>query len=60
MPAEPPPRPVEKDGAPTYPATAARQGQVVLRTRTRRVVFFGALVLFVVLVLIWGLLGYRG
>lgn len=39
-----------------YSGTEARQGQVVLTTRTRRWVFFGGLIAFVVLVFIWAAL----
>ena len=36
---------------PTYPAEKARQGEIILRTRMQRIVFFGGLVAMVVLAL---------
>jgi hypothetical protein len=39
-----------------YPAEKARQGEIVLRTRLQRIIFIGALVACVVLVLVLGLL----
>ena len=39
--------------SPGYPAEKARQGEIILRTRTRRIIFFGGLIglalLFVIL-----------
>jgi len=35
-----------------YSAEKARQGEIILRTRTRKIIFIGGLVLFVVVVLI--------
>ncbi len=39
-----------------YPADKARQGRIVLNTPTRRAVFFGGLIGFVVLALLVALL----
>jgi hypothetical protein len=41
---------------PPYPAELARGGEIILRTRLRRVIFFGGLIGVVVLVLLFGLL----
>jgi hypothetical protein len=35
-----------------YPAEKARQGEIILRTRARRIIFFGGLVAFVVMAII--------
>ena len=37
------------DGPKTYPAEKARQGEIVLNTRRRRMIFFGGLIGFVLL-----------
>jgi hypothetical protein len=42
----------ERQPANTYPADAARQGEIILRSRWQRIVFIGGLVGCVVLVLI--------
>jgi hypothetical protein len=47
----PPPRP-----APTLGGEEARQGRIILNTPTRRWIFFGGLVAFVLFVLIFGFL----
>jgi hypothetical protein len=39
-----------------YPAEKARQGRIVLNTPTRRVIFFGGLVLFVVVAVVASIL----
>jgi hypothetical protein len=36
-----------------YPAEKARQGQIILRTSARRAIFFGGLIGFVLLALIF-------
>ncbi|HWK68014.1 MAG TPA: peptide ABC transporter permease [Rhizobiaceae bacterium] len=48
-----------KDGSkqPTYDAEKVRQGEIILRTRTRRVIFISGLVGIVVLALLIALLG---
>ncbi|MET4697653.1 hypothetical protein ABIE65_000664 [Constrictibacter sp. MBR-5] len=40
---------------PTYAADEVRQGEIILRTRTRRIVFIGGLVGFVIFAMIFGL-----
>lgn len=46
-------RPGEPAASPkAYPAEAARQGDIVLDTRTRRLIFIGGLVLAVLIVLV--------
>lgn len=37
------------DQEPGYPAQKARGGEIILRTRTRRIIFFAGLVGFVIL-----------
>ncbi|MGK9165179.1 hypothetical protein KXR53_02720 [Inquilinus limosus] len=37
---------------PAYPAEKARQGEIILRTRTQRVIFIAGLVLLVLFVLL--------
>ncbi len=44
------------EDSPGYPAEQARQGRIVLDTPTRRRIFFGGLIAFVVLVLILSLM----
>ncbi len=39
---------------PTYSADEVRQGEIILRTRTRRIIFIGGLVAFVLLALVFG------
>lgn len=36
-----------------YPAEKARQGEIILRTRTRRIIFLAGLVGIIVIALIW-------
>jgi hypothetical protein len=43
-----------------YPAERARQGEIILNTPTRRAVFFGGLVAFVLIALIGAVLGVAG
>ena len=43
------------DGPKTYPASKARQGEIVLRTRGRRMIFFGGLIGFVLLAVLFRL-----
>jgi hypothetical protein len=47
-PAQPPPPPKEKE---PYPADKARGGEIILRTPTRRAIFFGGLIGIFVLLL---------
>ncbi|MGE0750057.1 MAG: hypothetical protein AB7K64_05660 [Variibacter sp.] len=51
-PAEPPPPPKEEPKAPTYSAQDARGGEIVLRSRQRRMIFIAGLVGVVVLVIL--------
>jgi len=51
----PPPPP--DDGLPPYPAEKARGAEIILRTRARKMIFFGALIAVVVLILILRLAG---
>jgi hypothetical protein len=41
----------------TYPAEKARQGEIILRHRWSRLIFFGTLVVVVILALLWRFLG---
>jgi hypothetical protein len=45
----------EKDPTPpkTYPADKARQGEIILRHRWSRLIFFGTLVLAVIVAVLW-------
>lgn len=42
----------ERDGPEAYPAEKARQGEIILNTRSRRTIFIAGLVGFVALALI--------
>jgi hypothetical protein len=48
-PAQPPPPPKQPE---PYPAEKARGGEIILRTPARRVIFFGGLIAFAVLVFV--------
>lgn len=43
-----------------YPAERARQGEIILNTPTRRALFFGGLIAFVLIALIGAILGVAG
>lgn len=47
----------DDDAREGYPGERARQGEIILKTRWQRIVFFGGLVGFVVLVLVVALFG---
>lgn len=46
----------QDEGTQTYPAEKVRQGEVILKTRPRRVIFFAGLIGFVVLAVIFRVL----
>jgi hypothetical protein len=52
----PQPAPAPKEEPQPYPAEKARGGEIILRTRARRIVFIGGLVGIVVLLLVLRLL----
>lgn len=43
-----------------YPAEKARQGEIILRTPARRIIFFGGLIGIVLLLLVLRLAGFAG
>lgn len=44
--------PERHDGPKVYPTEKARQGEIILRTRQRRMIFFGGLIAFVLLAVV--------
>jgi hypothetical protein len=42
----------ERNGRPTYSGQDVRQGEIILRTRTRRIIFIAGLVGIVILALV--------
>jgi hypothetical protein len=44
---------------PEYPAEKARQGEIILRTPLRKAIFFGGLIAFVLLAVIFSMLSLR-
>jgi hypothetical protein len=55
----PEPAPPPKDESPPYPAEKARGGEIILRTRTQRIIFISGLVGAVLIALIFNFLGWR-